>query len=78
MMPGVTDEVALGLDYPRIDMVLDAIERERPDADLLAFDVAQHQIDMVREMTRLSAWKRNPNHPAPAVDGGIRGGFRVN
>ena len=77
MMPGITDEVALGLDYDRIDLVLDAIERSRPNEELLAEGLTQRQIDLVAEMTRRSAWKRNPNHPAPPVDGGIHGGFRV-
>lgn len=78
MMRGITDEVALGLDYDRIDLVLDAIERGRPDTELLAEGLEQEQIDLVREMTRRSAWKRNADHPSPPVDGGIRGGFRVN
>ena len=77
MMRGITDEVALGLDYGRIDMVLDAIDRGRPDEDLLAEGLTQRQIDLVREMHRLSAWKRNPDHPTPAVDGGADGGYRV-
>jgi len=78
MMRGITDEVALGLDYGRIDLVLDAIERRRPDEDLLAMGLTEAQIDLVREMNRRSTWKRNPDHPAPPVDGGIHGGFRVN
>jgi len=75
MMRGITDEVALGLDYGRIDLVLDAIERERPEAELLAEGLTQPQIDLVREMNHLSAW---PDHPPPPVDGGIHGGYRVN
>jgi len=77
MMRGITDEVALGLDYDRIDLVLDAIDQGRTDAELLAEGLAQREIDLVRDMNRRSAWKRNPDHPAPPVDGGIRGGFRV-
>ncbi|KPJ74954.1 MAG: hypothetical protein AMS14_04530 [Planctomycetes bacterium DG_20] len=78
MMRGMTDEVALGVDYDRIDLVFDATERGLPDEELLAAGLTQRQIDLVREMNRRSAWKRNPDHPAPPVDGGIRGGFRVN
>lgn len=78
MMRGVTDEVALGLDYDRIDLVLDAMERDAPDAELLAAGLTQRQIDMVREMNRRSDWKRNPHFPAPPADGGIHGGLRVN
>ena len=77
MMRGITDEVALGLDYARIDFVLDAIDRGRPDEGLLAEGLTQRQVDLVREMHRLSEWKRNPDHPVPPVDGGIEGGFRV-
>jgi len=78
MMRGITDEVALRLDYGRIARVLDAIDRDRPDSELLTEGLTQSQIDLVRDMNRLSAWKRNPGHPAPPVDGGIHGGFRVN
>jgi NAD+ synthase len=77
MMRGITDEVALGLDYGRIDLVLDAIDRGLPDEDLLAEGLTQREIDLVREMHRLSEWKRNPDHPPPPVDGGMDGGFRV-
>jgi len=78
LMPGMTDEVGLGLDYDRIDLVLDAIERGRSDEQLLAEGLTQPEIDTVREMNRLSEWKRNPNHPPPAADGGGHGGLRVN
>ncbi|MFO8015288.1 MAG: NAD(+) synthase [Phycisphaerae bacterium] len=78
MMRGITDEVALGLDYGRIDLVLDGIDRGRSDEELLAEGLTQREIDLVREMHRLSEWKRNPDHPPPPVDGGIDGGFRVN
>jgi len=69
--------VALGLDYGRIDLVLDAIERNAPDAELLGVGLAQDQIDLIREMNRRSAWKRNPNAPPPPADGGVHGGPRV-
>jgi NAD+ synthase len=78
LMRGVTDEVALGLDYDRIDLVLDALERDRPDRELIAAGLTQPEIDTVREMNRRSEWKRNPGHPVPPTDGGIEGGLRVN
>lgn len=81
LMHGMTDEVGLGLDYDRIDLVLDAIERGRSDEHLLAEGLMQPEIDTVRKMNRLSEWKRNPNHPPPAADGGGHGGhggLRVN
>ena len=78
LMRGMTDEVGLGLDYDRIDLVLDAIERDRPNPDLIAAGLTQPEIDTVREMNRLSEWKRNPDHPPPAADGGGHGGLRVN
>jgi len=78
LMRGVTDEVALGLDYDRIDLVLDAIERGRSNEQLLAEGLTQSEIDTVREMNRRSEWKRNPDHPVPPADGGIQGGLRVN
>ncbi|HUU90014.1 MAG TPA: NAD(+) synthase [Phycisphaerae bacterium] len=78
MMRGITDEVALGLDYDRIDLVLNAMEGDGPDSELIAAGLTQPQIDLVREMHRRSEWKRNPNHPPPPADGGIRGGLRAN
>jgi len=77
MMRGVTDEVALGLDYDRIDLVLDAIERHAPDAELLGVGLTQDQIALVREMNRRSEWKRNPDALSPPADGGTHGGLRV-
>ncbi|HUX02510.1 MAG: NAD(+) synthase [Phycisphaerae bacterium] len=77
MMRGVTDETALAVSYDVIDLVLDGIERGGADGDLEALGIRADAIRHVREMHRMSAWKRNPAHAA-AVDGGIRGGLRVN
>ena len=77
MMRGVTDETALAASYDVIDLVLDALERGAADGELEALGIRAEAICHVREMHRMSAWKRNPAHAA-AVDGGIRGGLRVN
>ncbi|HET6442187.1 MAG TPA: NAD(+) synthase [Phycisphaerae bacterium] len=77
MMRGVTDEVALGIAYEKLDIVLDGIERGRTDEELMGEGLRRREIRLVREMNRLSEWKRNPAHVA-AVDGGIGGGLRMN
>ena len=77
MMRGVTDELALGIAYEKLDIVLDGIERGRTDGELVGEGLRPREIRLVRKMNRMSEWKRNPAHVAP-VDGGMGGGLRVN
>jgi len=77
MMRGVTDELALGIAYEKLDLVLDGIERGKADGELEALGIRPQEVRLVQEMNRMSAWKRNPAHVAP-VDGGINGGLRTN
>ena len=58
MMNGLTDEFALGIGYWKLDIVLDGIERGLPDEEMAAAGVNEKEIRHVRQMNRLSSWKR--------------------
>jgi hypothetical protein len=65
---GVTDEVALGIAYEKLDIVLDGIERGQTDEELMGEGLRPWEIRLVREMNRLSEWKRNPAYVATVAD----------
>ena len=77
MMRGLTDEGAIGLSYRTLDIILDGVESGLPDEKLLARGLTRRQIALVREVNRLSSWKRGTNHTAFPVDGGAGGDLRV-
>jgi NAD+ synthase len=77
MMKGLTDEFVLGINYSTIDVVLDGMDRGLSDEEMIACGIARKQISRVRELNRLSAWKRESKHAHPPVDGGTGGGIRV-
>lgn len=77
MMKGITDEFAMGITYSKIDTILDGVDRGLPDEEMIASGVTKEEICLLREMNRLSTWKRESEHDEPPVDGGVRGGFRV-
>lgn len=58
MIKGITDESALGLSYATIDIVLDGIDRTLADKEMILAGVTREEISHVREMNRLSTWKR--------------------
>jgi len=58
MIKGITDESALGLSYAMIDIVLDGIDRGLTDEEMISAGVTREEISHVREMNRLSTWKR--------------------
>lgn len=77
MIKGVSDESALGMGYFKIDMVLDSLERGLLEGPIMAAGITKREISLVRQMNRLSAWKRESEHADAPVDGGVSGGFRV-
>lgn len=77
MMRGLTDESAMGLSYGTLDIILDGMESGMPDDRLLARGPTKRQIAMVREVNRLSGWKRGTGHTGFAVDGGSAGDLRA-
>ena len=81
MMKGVTDEYALGMRYDQIDVALDCLEgglSAGPGREALsAAGVTEEQLRRVREMKRLSSWKRTRTQASPPADGGPDGGLRT-
>jgi NAD+ synthase len=77
MMAGITDEYALGLSYSKIDLVLDWLGGGLSQQDVEAVGVTKREIELVREMNRLSVWKRSKEAPQLVVDGGPQGALRA-
>ncbi len=77
MIPGIDDEDGLGLPYSKIDLALDHLDGGLSRAEVLAVGVRAREIETVRKMHVLSAWKRDTDAIPPAVDGRRRGGFRL-
>jgi NAD+ synthase len=76
IMKGITDEMAIGLCYAKIDLVLDYLEGGITIEDLIKNNVTPKEMRDIKGIKRLSAWKRGKNKEIP-VDGGPRGGFRT-
>ncbi|MGB5984804.1 MAG: NAD(+) synthase [Desulfobacterales bacterium] len=76
MMKGITDEFALGLPYRLIDLALDHLEGGITQEQLASHGVRRKDVERVRTMNALSAWKRSAHYPLPPVDGGPLGGYR--
>ena len=77
MMRGITDEIALGISYSKLDIILDNMESGLPDERLVAKGLTRREIHLVRELNRLSGWKRSPEPATLPVDGRAGGGLRV-
>lgn len=73
MMKGISDESALGMSYAKIDLILDCTDRGLPEREIFALGVTRRETSHVREMNRLSAWKRASEHAEPPVEGGVGG-----
>lgn len=92
MMRGITDELALGMSYPTIDVALDVLEGGVTIEQAAGAGVTAEDLRCVQKLTYLSAWKRAspaaasespserrsaPRHrPELPVDGGPSGGLR--
>jgi len=80
MMRGLTDEIALGLPYPALDLALDVLAGGVHAAEAAAAGVGRQELRYARRLMELSVWKRRPGQgahllPAPVlpeypVDGG--------
>ena len=76
MIRGIVDEIALGIDYTSLDLILDGIDQGWSDEKITTFGVERRQIRHVRTIHRRSAWKRKPWTVRPPVDGRVAGGYR--
>lgn len=58
VLRGADDTLALGMSFEKIDIVLCGIECGLKDEEICRCGVIQSEIDRVREINRLSAWRR--------------------
>jgi len=58
MIPGITDELALGITYEAADRVLDAMDAGRDAAAAIPHGLSRRDVARVRELHRLTAWMR--------------------
>jgi NAD+ synthase len=70
MMKGITDEFAIGILYHKIDIIMDGTERGLSEDEISKLGVTKEEIDYVKMLNSLSAWKRETYHELPPVDGG--------
>lgn len=59
MIKGITDEFAIGISYPVIDIILYGIEQGLSDEKIVKTGASENQICKVRRMIQSSEWKRN-------------------
>jgi NAD+ synthase len=70
MRNGITDEFGMGISYHTLDVILDLLAQDLTDKTILACGIAPEDLALVRELHRLSAWKRTSPSIPPPVDGG--------
>ncbi|MYM54702.1 NAD(+) synthase [Thalassovita mangrovi] len=77
MAKGVTDEFGIGHDYSDVDLVIDGFDRGLSDPEIAALGIPQSEIDDIRDLMRLSEWKRQSPHETPPVSGRYGSPLRV-
>jgi NAD+ synthase len=77
MVKGITDEFALGMSYIKIDLALDYLVGGLTKEEVIKAGCSEEQILRVREMNRLSTWKRGRDQSPLPVDGGPEGSLRI-
>ena len=65
MLPGLIDEAALGFRYETLDAVLSHVERGTDDKAAVVCSVSPHEVEQIRKLWLLSAWKRSTRHEYP-------------
>jgi len=77
MMPGISDEIAFGICYDKIDVALDYINGGLPASAVEEMNITDKELDLVRKMNRYSTWKREGKDIPPPVDGGPKSDLRA-
>ncbi len=77
MMFGINDEFGIGHNYRRLDVILNMIEQKLTDDEITEAGINQTELEDVRELKKVSEWKRASEHKLPPVDGGIGGNVRL-
>jgi NAD+ synthase len=68
LIPGITDEFALGITYAKLDLVLTGLEMNQQKADIArAAGIEPKKVEYVRELMQRSSHMRN----APPIPGNI-------
>lgn len=58
VLKGVDDTLALGMSFDKIDVVLYGIEHNMSDSEIMEYGLTRNQIVKVRNIHKMSAWKR--------------------
>jgi NAD+ synthase len=58
LVPGITDEFALGISYNKLDIILYGLEKGLSEQDILNEGISEKEIEYVKEMMKLSAHMR--------------------
>ena len=59
VLKGADDALALGMDFDKIDVILCGIEKNLPDKHIMEYGLTISEIKKVRDIHRLSEWRRN-------------------
>lgn len=70
MLPGITDEFAIGLSYTELDLILDHLSGGVDSGILASSGIRQRQIKYVEDLMRWSRWKRRELSLPYEIDGG--------
>lgn len=77
MMKGITDEFAIGIEYRRLDEILDYLERGLDESEIIALGISAKELKNVIDIHRLSAFKRESEHVKPPLEGITGSPYRV-
>ena len=69
MTKGITDEFGIGHNYRVIDIVVDCLDRGFSDEQIVSMGIDKAELEDIRELRRLSAWKRLSAHEPPPLNG---------
>ncbi len=59
VLRGADDTLALGMGFDKIDIVLHGIKHNIPDEEIVEYGLTKVQIEKVRNIYKMSAWKRS-------------------
>jgi NH3-dependent NAD+ synthetase len=67
MFKGVTDELAIGFNYPKIDLGLYILEHDLNEEIAQAEGITSKELERIRALNRYSAGKRRRRHEFPSL-----------
>lgn len=69
MTKGISDEFGIGHSYQIVDIVVDCLDMKLSDDEIASRGISQGELDDIRDLMRLSDWKRESPHENPPVEG---------